>query len=135
MRQIALALVVVAAAVPAASASVKPSPSRCAVSWNQWSAAGLRKEVAKAKVRAAFIEAHASVGTDTWSRTGGTNSTSAAGCFIQFVLPSNAGLLTVWGSWQAGIIHVWHGPIRVNRRIPVPNNARVHSNGTLGFTG
>jgi hypothetical protein len=126
---------VIVVAAPAVSAASRPSPSACAVAWNQWAPSSLHKVVAKSDVRAAFIDAHASVGIDTWSKAGGRSSTSSPGCSIQFVLPGNAGLLLAWGPWRAGTIRAWHVPIRNGLDVPVPHNARVDNNGTVGFTG
>jgi hypothetical protein len=103
-------------------------------SWDVAEQLGLHALIAKTNARTAFIDARASVGTYTWSKTGGTTSTSARGCSIQFVLPSKA-LLALGGAWQRGTVPSWHGPVRSGRVLPVPHNARVHSDGTVGFTG
>jgi hypothetical protein len=86
--RIALGLLVILVAVPVASAAGRPSPSSCAVAWNAWAPLGLHKLIAKNSVRAAFIDAHASVGTDTLSPPGATSN--LPGCTIQFVLPGGA---------------------------------------------
>jgi hypothetical protein len=134
MRSIFAAAGVSLALAPVISAGASPSPAACAVAWNRWASAHLHAVIAKSDARAAFVDARATVGTDTFSKTGGTTSTSARGCSIQVVLPDKT-LLTVWGPWQKGTIRSWHGPLRGSRPFPVPHNARVHSDGTVGFTG
>jgi hypothetical protein len=86
------------------------------------------------QVRGAFIDARASVGTDTWTKTGGATSTSARGCSIQFILPSKR-VLMVWGAWTARAISKWVGPVASSRVVSVPENARVRGDGSLGFHG
>jgi hypothetical protein len=134
VRLTALVAIVLAAA-PAASAAATSSPSRCAVDWNRWAAPALRLAVARSDAAAAFIDARATVGTDRWSKSGGSSSTSSAGCSIEFVLPRNGGVLQTWGRWQAGSARTWHRLVRFGRAYPVPHNARVHRDGTIGFTG
>jgi hypothetical protein len=90
--------------------------------------------VARGNVRAAFISARASIGFDTWSKTGVQTSTSSVGCWIRFVLPDGR-VLDTWGAWQHGAIPGWRRPIASGRVVPVPHNARVHRDGTVGFTG
>ncbi|MFL5913297.1 MAG: hypothetical protein ACJ768_22355 [Gaiellaceae bacterium] len=134
MRSIFAAVGVVLVLAPVASAATSPSPAACAVAWNRWASPHLHALVARSNARAAFVDARVTVGTDTFSKTGGTTSTSARGCAIQVVLPDKT-LLEVWGPWQNGTIRTWHGPVRGHRPFPVPHNARVHSDGTIGFTG
>jgi hypothetical protein len=133
--RIALALTIAAFAAPAAAATTGVSPSACAVAWNHWAPPRLHKIVADSSARAAFIAERASVGTDTWSRTGGSTSTSSLGCSIQFVLPDHRGVLAVWGPWRSGTIRAWRGPVRDRRSLPLPQNGRVRADGTVGFTG
>jgi hypothetical protein len=90
--------------------------------------------IAKSHVRSAFIDSRAVVGTDMWSKAGASSSTSAVGCSIRFVVPTG-GLLETWGVWKAGTISAWHRPVRYRSIVPMPRNARVHSDGTVGFTG
>jgi hypothetical protein len=136
VRRAAFVLLLLAvAAAPAASAAGGPSPSACAAAWNQSAPQRLRTLVAKSDARAAFIDAQASVGTDTWSKSGGSSSTSSSGCSIQFVLPGGAAALLAWGPWHAGTIRAWQSPIRSVRSFPVPHNARVRRDGSVGFTG
>lgn len=134
MRSIFAAVGVSLALAPLASASTPPSPAACAVAWNRWASPHLHSVVARSNARAAFVDARVTVGTDTFSRPGGATSTSARGCSIQIVLPDKT-LLDVWGQWQNGTVRTWHGPVPSGRPIPVPHNARVHSDGAIGFTG
>ena len=131
------AAVLIVALLPSASAAsvgTGPSKSACAVAWNRGAGAHLHSVVAGSHVRAAFIDAHVSIGSFTWSKTGRRSSTGGRGCSIQFVLPSRQ-LLAVWGAWKAGRVSEWTGPVPSGRIVPVPRNARVHSDGTVGFTG
>ena len=133
--RLALALVVTGVAAPLASAVGSPSPSGCAVAWNRWAPPRLHAMVATSHSRAAFIRPRAVVGNDTWSKAhGGDTSTSSLGCSIEFVLPGARGMLVTWGAWRSGTIRVWRGPVP-GRAVPVPRNARVHGDGTVGFTG
>jgi hypothetical protein len=122
------------ALAPVASAGGRISPAACAAAWNRWASPHQRAVVGRSKARVAFVDARVTVGTDTFSLTGGTTSTSARGCGIQVVLPDKT-LLEIWGAWQNGAVHAWHGPLHSRRRFPVPHNARVHGDGTIGFTG
>jgi hypothetical protein len=134
MRSIFAAAGVSLVLAPAASAGTPPSPAACAVAWNRWASPHLHAVVAGSKARAAFVDARVIIGTDTFSKTGGATSTSAPGCSIQVVLPDES-LLDFSGVWQKGTIRAWNGPLRSGRFIPVPHNARVHRDGTIGFTG
>jgi hypothetical protein len=111
-----------------------PSPSACAVAWNQGARAALRALIVKSHARGAFIDPSASIGTDRWTKAGGTTSTSSPGCAIQFILRGGR-ILSVFGSWKAGTVAAWRGPVPSGRVIPVPDNARVHRDGTVGFHG
>jgi hypothetical protein len=132
-----LALFAAALAVaPAASAAqvASPSPSACAVAWNLRAGDRLHLLIARSRARAAFVNSHASFGTFTWSKSGGTRSTSSRGCSIQFILPSRK-ILGLWGTWEGGTVRTWQGPVRSLRAVPVPDNARVRVDGTVGFHG
>jgi hypothetical protein len=130
----AVVIVALLAGASAASAGAGPSKSACAVAWNRGAGAHLHSVIAGSHVRAAFIDAHVSVGSFTWSKTGRRSSTGGRGCSIQFVLPSKQ-LLALWGVWKAGTVSKWTRPVPSGRLVPVPHNARVHSDGTVGFTG
>jgi hypothetical protein len=41
----------------------------------------------------------------------------------------------VWGAWKDATVSKWSGPVASTRPMPVPNNARVHSDGSVGFHG
>jgi hypothetical protein len=129
-----LALMALGGAQIAAAASSSPSPSTCAVAWNHEAGARLRALVVADHVRGAFINSRASVGVETWSKAGGTSSTGAAGCTIQFILP-NKRLLLLWGAWSGTTIPKWTGPVPGALPIPVRGNASVRDDGTLGFHG
>jgi hypothetical protein len=133
MRSV-LAVVAFLVLAPTGAAAARPSPSACAVAWNRSAGPRLHAIVAAGSVRAAFVSARASIGIDTWSKAGRRRSTSSLGCSIRFVLP-NGRLLDAWGAWRHGVIPDWHGPIASGRVVPVPHNARVHRDGTVGFTG
>jgi hypothetical protein len=128
------AAVVLAPVSTAAAATPAPSPSACALAWNHGVSATLRALVIRSHARAAFIDSRASVGTDTWTKGGGRTSTTSSGCSIQFILRSGK-TLSVWGAWKAGSVTTWRGPVPSGRAVPVPDNARVHTDGTVGFHG
>jgi hypothetical protein len=90
--------------------------------------------VAADHVRGAFINSRSSVGVDTWSKAGGTSSTNASGCTIQFILP-NKRLLLLWVAWSGTAIPKWTGPVSSALPMPAHANARVHDDGTVGFHG
>jgi hypothetical protein len=117
-----------------AAAERAPSPSACAVAWNQGARAQLRALIVQSRPRGAFIDPSLSIGTDRWTKAGGATSTSSRGCAIQFILRSGK-ILSVFGSWKAGTVSAWRGPVPSGRVIPVPDNARVHRDGTVGFHG
>jgi hypothetical protein len=128
------AAVVLAPITTAAAAPSAHSPSACALAWNHGAGATLRALVVRSHARAAFIDPRASIGTDTWTKAGGQSSTTTSGCSIQFILRTGK-TLSVWGAWKAGSVATWHGPVASGRAVPVPDNARVHTDGTVGFHG
>jgi hypothetical protein len=130
---ILLAVVALGGAHTAAAAS-SPSPSTCAAAWNHQAGARLRALVVAGHANGAFISSRASVGVDMWSKAGGTSSTTAPGCTIQFILPSNR-LLVLWGAWRGTAIPKWTGPVSGARSMAIHGNARVHDDGTVGFHG
>lgn len=127
-------LAIMAATASSAAAAAPHSPSACAVAWNRTASAGLHAVLAKADAHAASIDPRTTVGRDTWSKTGGTTSTSALGCTIRVGLPAGRVLL-LWGRWRAGMIHDWHASLASAHLPAMPDNARVHRDGTIGFTG
>src|SRR5712691_7548794 len=119
--QVVISLLVFGSATAAASASV-PSRSACAVAWNRGASARLHSTIANAHARGAFINL-AVVDKDSFTRGGGSTSTSKPGCSIAFILRDGE-TLNVWGAWNAGKINLWFGPITSTHVYPVPNNAR-----------
>jgi hypothetical protein len=134
MRAAILLAIAALGGAQTAVAAASPSPSTCAVAWNHEAGARLRALVVADHVRGAFINSRASVGVDTWSKAGGTSSTSAPGCTIQFILP-NQRLFLLWGAWTGTTITKWTGPVSSDLPMPGHGNARVHDDGTVGFHG
>lgn len=116
------------------AAGVLHKPATCAVAWNNSAKAAQRALVAKAHPRGAFIDANSVIGTDSFSKSGGTKSTSAPGCSIAFILRTGQ-TMNFWGAWTGTAIRVWSGGISSSRVFPFPNNARVHADGSVGFHG
>jgi hypothetical protein len=120
-----LALALLALAAP------RHTPSGCAIAWNMSATPAQHSRVAQSNAAAAFIDARVALYTDTWTKTGGAKSTAGGpGCEIEFVLPAGK-RLAVWKAWSAGVWHV----VESAASFPVPHNARVHTDGTVGFTG
>jgi hypothetical protein len=117
-------------------AGVRESPaSTCAVAWNHGSAVSLRMRVAAEHPRGAFINGGGvTIGTVTWSKGQSPAQTEGKGCAIQFILRDGRTLM-VSGAWKDGLITRWVGPVASDRAIPVPDNATVHTDGTVGFHG
>ncbi|MES1248660.1 MAG: hypothetical protein ABUS54_13410 [Actinomycetota bacterium] len=124
MIRVALALV--------AAVGAPHSPSTCAIAWNARAGATLLTRVARSHARTAFIQDDTLVATDTWTKTS-TTSTQSKGCSIVFVLP-RGGSIRAWGRWRGSTVVGWTAmPAAASFR--VPHNARVHADGTVGFTG
>ena len=117
-----------------ASGAVGESPSACAVAWNNHHAARLLAVIATNHPRGAFVNARTEVSTMTWTKSGTATSTASRGCHVEFIL-RNGTTLSVWGPWKDGTVTSWTGPVPSRRRVTVPNNARVRSDGTVGFHG
>lgn len=119
---------------PLLAAGALHTPAKCAVAWNHRATAQQRAVVTRAHPRGAFVDAHTVVGVDSVTKSGGTTSTSGPGCSIAFILRTGL-TLNFWGNWFGSTILGWHGPISSGRVFIVPNNARVHADGTIGFHG
>ena len=122
------------AATSSSAEGVRPSSEGCAAAWNATSEPSARASVVRrhptgASIGGAFPAAGLGekIGLEPLA-------IRASGCTISFVLPSGR-TLSVWGVWKGGSVAAWGSLNLSSKPVTVVENATVHANGTLTYTG
>ena len=123
-----------AVAATSSAEAGRPSSEGCVAAWNATSEPSARASIVRRHPSGASIGG-AVPATGLGQKIGlEPLAIRASGCTISFVLPTGH-TLSVWGLWKGGSVASW-GSLNLSAKpVTVIENATIHANGTLTYTG